>query len=188
MPSPAVFLDRDDTLVRCTDLPAPPPPAAPGDLIDPDLVELLPGARDACARLADAGFTLVVVTNQGTVARGGADLRAVERVNQRLRELVGRDSSGRWLLASFYFCPYHPKVASGPWAGEHPWRKPAPGMILTAARELNLDLSRSWLVGDADRDIEAGLAAGLGTRCLKIGGVSMRIPSLSRAADLILSP
>ncbi len=161
---PAVFLDRDDTLIRCNELPAAPPPAAKGDLIDPALVELLPGVRDGCAALHQAGFTLVVVSNQGSVARGATDIQGVERVNRRVRELLAP-----W-IESFYFCPLHPKGAPGGWlTKEHAWRKPGPGMIHAAASELGLDLSASWMVGDAPRDIEAGHAAGLAPeRCLRV--------------------
>src|SRR5579862_6089257 len=66
----AVFLDRDDTLMAANSSPAPPPPCAPGDVIDPGLVLLLPGVLDACRRLKRAGFALVVISNQGVVARG----------------------------------------------------------------------------------------------------------------------
>lgn len=179
-PRPAVFLDRDDTLVRCNDLPPSPPPAARGDLIDPDLVELLPGVRDACARLHAAGFVLVVVSNQGSVARGAADIAQVERVNDRVRAALTP------FIAAFYFCPFHPQGRpGGPFTREHPWRKPAPGMLLAAAAELNLELSRSWLVGDASRDIEAGISAGLHpSRCLRVGPGGMAIAD---ATDLILA-
>src|SRR5689334_5430399 len=87
-PRPAVFLDRDDTLIAARSLPAPAPPAAPGDLIDPALVRLLPGALAACRRLKEAGFVLVVVSNQGVVARGGASPSRVAAVNRRLCELL----------------------------------------------------------------------------------------------------
>ncbi len=161
---PAVFLDRDDTLVACNDLPAPPAPAARGDLVDPALVRLLPGVREGCRRLAGAGYALVVVSNQGCVARGGATVERVHEVNARVNELLGG------LIERFYFCPYHPRGVVPEFTREHPWRKPAPGMVLAAARDLGLDLARSWLIGDAARDVEAGLAAGIGAgRCVLIG-------------------
>lgn len=168
---PAVFLDRDDTLMAANSLPAPPPPAAPGDVIDPSLVRLLPGVLEGCRRLRSAGFVLIVVSNQGVVARGGGTLEAVEAVNARLRDLL-RDTSGRSLIEATYFCPFHPKGRVPRWTAEHPWRKPGGGMILAAAEELGLDLASSWLIGDADRDVAAGIAAGLRPeRCLRIGGL-----------------
>lgn len=176
---PAVFFDRDDTLMEANSLPAPPPPAAPGDVIDPALVRLLPGAREACAALKHAGFALVVVSNQGSVARGGATTAMVDAVNARLAELLGGG-----VIDAFYYCPFHPRGSVPAFTIEHPWRKPAPGMILAAAEDLALDLSRSWLIGDAERDIEAGVAAGLDpSRCLRVG------PSLSisQAAEAIIA-
>ncbi len=165
MPRRAVFLDRDDTLVECRSLPAPAPPGAPGDLVDPALVRLLPGVRDALGRLHGAGFALVVVSNQGCVARGAATVRRVEEVNARVAALLAPVP-----IAAFYFCPFHPKGSVPGYAHEHPWRKPAPGMILAAARDLSLDLPGSWLIGDAPRDVEAGLNAGLAPRrCLRVG-------------------
>ncbi|MBS0197829.1 MAG: HAD-IIIA family hydrolase [Planctomycetes bacterium] len=162
-----VFLDRDDTLIECTCLPPPPPPAAKGDLVDPALVRLLPGVLEGCARLAGAGFALVVVTNQGVVARGGADTRRVEIVNDRVRELLTVD--GRPLVEAVYYCPFHPKGAVTPWVREHAWRKPGAGMILAAAEDLDLDLEKSWLIGDAQRDIDAAESAGLGGRAVMVG-------------------
>jgi D-glycero-D-manno-heptose 1,7-bisphosphate phosphatase len=166
---PAVFLDRDDTLMAANSLPAPPPPAAPGDVVDPSQVRLLPGVLEGCRRLRQAGFRLVAVTNQGVAARGGATLEQIEAVNARLRSLLlGLD--GGPLLEAVYACPFHPRGIVPRFKREHAWRKPGPGMILAAARELGLDLRRSWLVGDAQRDIDAGVAAGLAPqRCLLLG-------------------
>lgn len=181
----AVFLDRDDTLIEANSLPAPPPPAAPGDLVDPALVRLLPGALEACRRLREAGFVLVVVSNQGVVARGGATLEEIDAVNSRLRELL-RDAAGDALIDAVYWCPFHPKGAVPGFAQEHPWRKPGPGMILAAAEELGLDLGRSWLVGDAARDVQAGIAAGLAPgRCVLLKGEGGP-PDLAAAAEAIL--
>src|SRR5436190_5075869 len=141
-PRPAVFLDRDDTLIEARSLPPPPPPAAPGDVCDPGQVRLLPGVREACGRLRRAGFVLVVVSNQGVVARGGATLARIEEVGARLRQLLPE-------LDAVYICPYHPKGIVPEFTREHPWRKPAPGMIRAAAAEHHIDLARSWMVGDS---------------------------------------
>lgn len=147
----AVFFDRDDTLIHCTDI------TPDGDLGDPALVKLRPGARDTCVRLKRAGFALVVVTNQGGVARGKYGVEAVERVHSRLNMLlVGQ-------IDAFRFCPYHPEGVVPEFTKDHAWRKPKPGMILDAAQSLRLDLDRSWMVGDAVRDMQAGRAAGCRT-------------------------
>ena len=180
----AVFLDRDDTLIRCNSLPAPPPPAAPGDVVDPEMVGLLPGARSACSRMKQAGYVLVVVSNQGVVARGGTTLEGMDRVNARVRRLLTVD--GQELLDAVYCCPYHPRGTVPEWTREHPWRKPAPGMILAAAADLSLDLGRSWLVGDAARDVEAGVAAGIAPeRCLRVGP-GQQFGNLVAAAKVIV--
>lgn len=172
---PAVFIDRDDTLMAANSLPPPAPPAAPGDVVDPAHVRPLPGAADACRRLREAGFALVVFSNQGVVARGGATCRVVEAVNARLEELLEReagwDRAGRGkLFEAFYYCPYHPRGGIAEFTHEHPWRKPAPGMILAAAADHSIDLAGSWVIGDAPRDLEAGIAAGIpADRCLLVG-------------------
>jgi len=200
---PAVFLDRDDTLIanRALAPPNPPPPNwKRGDLADPARVELLPGAHEACQILYDAGYVLIIITNQGGVARGNATLDDVHATNRRVMELLAREKdqpvgqasglspprpsteaaekagdrfttlpSTPSLIAATYFCPFHPEGRVPEFTREHPSRKPQPGMLRAAASDFDLDLSRSWLIGDAQRDTEAGRAAGLApTRCLQI--------------------
>ncbi len=200
----AVFLDRDDTLIACNELP-PPAGGARGDLVDPGLVRLLPGVRTGCERLVRAGLLLVVVSNQGSVARGAAGVDQVCRVNARVRELL-RDCDGGELIRVFYFCPFHPRgrVDGGAAGGgevpagaadprasmgagftaEHSWRKPGAGMLRAAAGDLAIDLASSWMIGDSSRDIEAALAAGLAReRCLLLGTDA---PGFSAAAERIL--
>lgn len=188
----AVFLDRDDTLIEARSLAAPPAPASPGDVFRPEWVRLLPGAAEACRALKGAGFTLVVISNQGSVARGAAALPDIERTNDRIRELLceADTPAGRGrpavLIDAFYFCPFHPHGRVGRFTGEHEWRKPNPGMILAAARELRLDLGESWLVGDAERDARAGVAGGLRPeRCLLLAPGSP-LADLRGAAEVIL--
>jgi D-glycero-D-manno-heptose 1,7-bisphosphate phosphatase len=171
---PAVFLDRDDTLMEASGLPAPSPPAAPGDVVDPDQVRLLPGAAEGCRVLAELGLALVVFSNQGVVARGGATCARVDEINARMREeleaAAGWDAERGKLIEAFYYCPWHPVGTIPEYTREHEWRKPAPGMIRAAAQDLGLDLKRSWVIGDAPRDIAAGLAAGIDPeRCLRVG-------------------
>ncbi len=181
-----MFLDRDDTLIENRDLPWARIGAPAGDLCDRAFVRLLPGVRDACERLVNAGYVLVVVSNQGLVARGVGTLADVTRTNERLLELLSPAPPGRPLIERVYVCPYHPKGSVAPFNVEHPWRKPAPGMILEAVRELGLDLARSWLVGDALRDIEAGRNAGIDEgRCLLIGP-GENLPDLAAATRVIL--
>lgn len=189
----AVFLDRDDTLIACNSLPPPAAPGAPGDLVDPTLVRLLPGVLWACEMLKGAGFMLVVVSNQGCVARGAATLAQVRAVNDRVAALLTADGGGLdgslhgELIDAVYFCPFHPKGTVAAYAQEHHSRKPQPGMLLQAAEELNLSLGECWIVGDSERDVAAGVAAGLPReQCLLIGD-GRPLPDLLAAAELILS-
>jgi histidinol-phosphate phosphatase family protein len=167
---PAVFLDRDDTLIRCTNH------APHNDLGAPDLVELLPGALEACRRLS-ARFPLFVITNQGGVARGRYAEPDVQAVHRRLSELL----EGR--ITDYRYCPFHPRGVVSAYTREHPWRKPAPGMLLDLAQHHPIDLERSWLVGDAVRDCEAGKAAGCRTILVTDGAAGKEHP----AADFIAS-
>ncbi len=193
----AVFLDRDDTLILNRAITAGTP--HPGSLFDPALVRLLPGAAAACRDLKRAGFALVVVTNQGAVARGECTIAQVEATNARLREVLKAESGGgadgqpEVELDAIYFCPYHPKGSVPPFNIEHPTRKPHPGMFLAAAADLHLDLSRSWMIGDADRDIAAALAAGIpAAHTILLGDefssqAGHRVPSMIRAAQIVLA-
>jgi D-glycero-D-manno-heptose 1,7-bisphosphate phosphatase len=132
----AVFFDRDGTLMEEV-----------GYCGDPALVRVFPGARDAVAQLRAAGFRIVIVTNQSGIGRGyftEADFHAVQE--EFLRQL-GEPVDG------VYFCADAPDVSPSK-------RKPSPDMLLDAARELDLDLSRSFMVGDREGDIQAGNRAG----------------------------
>jgi D-glycero-D-manno-heptose 1,7-bisphosphate phosphatase len=149
---PAVFLDRDNTLI-----------ANDGDLGDPKLVTLVDGVANGLRALREAGYRLVVVTNQAGVARGQFTEDDVDAVHQRIAFLADQQASARGLIERFYYCPYHPDATVQAYRRDHPWRKPHPGMILQAARDMGLDLSRSWMVGDQERDILAGRAAGCRT-------------------------
>ncbi len=181
---PAVFLDRDDTLIENASVTANTP--TPGDLFDPAMVRLMPGAAEACRDLNEAGLALIVITNQGGVARGHCTPEQVDATNRRvgeaLREAIGIELDG------VYYCPYHPRGVVPDYTREHPDRKPAPGMILRARDDLGLDLEQSWLVGDATRDVEAGRAAGLAPdRTLLIGNhAAADAPDLRGASDRIL--
>lgn len=170
---PAVFFDRDDTLIENGTLPAEAFAGKAGDLADPDWIRPLPHAFEACRRVAEMGFAVVIVTNQGVVARGGASLDEVEAACQRTLEIF--EPHAQAMLA----CPFHPQGEGPPqFCREHAWRKPAPGMLLAAADLLGLDLSRSWMVGDAERDVQAGVAAGLESgRCLRVGDGGLDLAS-----------
>ena len=148
----AVFLDRDNTLI-----------ANDGDLGDPADVVLLDGVPEGLLRLHQAGFRIVVITNQGGVARGQFTEADVQKVHAEMVKLIQEHSGEKDLIDRFYFCPFHPLGTQPEYCREHPWRKPSPGMLLQAAEDLDLELTESWMIGDQDRDIEAGRAAGCRT-------------------------
>ena len=186
---PCVFLDRDDTLIFNRTLPAPENPPAgwkPGDLYDPDRVKLMPGSLEACRALREGGFALVIVTNQGCVARGSATIAQVESVNARVRELLVSEGGGS-LIDGVYYVPFHPKGNVAEYTREHPWRKPQPGMLLAAAEELELDLARSWMIGDMPRDCEAGVNAGLPAQQCLLCGPEGDYETVLHAARIVLT-
>ena len=150
----AVFLDRDNTLLE-----------DPGYISDPSLVRLLPGVELALKSLAHAGYKLVVITNQSGIARGMLTEETLDKIHAEMRRQLS--DSGVNIDAIFY-CPYHPEGTVEQFAHESELRKPKPGMLLKAAKQLDIDLSASWMVGDSPRDIEAGLRAGCRTVRLKI--------------------
>ena len=169
MPRPAVFLDRDNTLI-----------VNDGYLGDPDLVELLPGASAAVAKLRRLGYAIVTVSNQSGVGRGYLSEDDVRAVNRRMDELLKRGNPVA-VVDRHYFCPFHPEAAVAEYRRDSPLRKPEPGMLLAAARDLDLDLTRSWLIGDAGRDVEAGRRAGLGGRTILLADPD--VPPSEHAAD-----
>ncbi len=153
---PAIFFDRDGTLCREV-----------GYVNHPSRLELAPGAPGALRRAAALGFATVVVTNQAGAARGYFPWHVVEETHARLRHLLAEEGAR---LDGIYACPHHPEVGGPGFRKVCDCRKPAPGMLLRAARELDLDISRSFMVGDSFRDVGAGRNAGVrGTVLLRTG-------------------
>jgi D-glycero-D-manno-heptose 1,7-bisphosphate phosphatase len=137
--SPAVLLDRDGTLIV--------------DLVylnDPDKIEYLPGVFEALRLLRDRGFKLVVATNQSGVPRGLVDVKNLDEIHRRIQAKFCSEGVD---LLSFHSAPFMTDF-------NHPMRKPNPGMLQEAARFYNLDLPRSWMIGDRMTDVEAGHRAG----------------------------
>ena len=145
---PAVFLDRDGTLMEDADY-----------CHAPSQVAVYPGAAWALRRLREAGFRLVIVTNQSGIGRG----YFTETNFQRVQTEFFRQLGSHELIDAVYHCPDTPFV-------ESPRRKPAPGMILEAARDLDLDLARSFIVGDKADDLACGRHAGLAGGILVLTG------------------
>jgi D-glycero-D-manno-heptose 1,7-bisphosphate phosphatase len=156
-PRPAVFLDRDGVLNAGVRDPDSGLFESPLNLAD---VRLLPGVPAALRRLADAGYVLVCVSNQPAAAKGKTSVQELLALHERVLALLARE--GVHLDAS-RLCPHHPEGIVEELAGPCGCRKPAPGMLLDAARALRLDLNASWMLGDTDGDVQAGQAAGCRT-------------------------
>jgi len=149
MADKCVFLDRDRTIIE-----------DPGYLTDPDAVKLLPGVELALRSLAQVGFKLIVVTNQSAIARGLLTEDGLEQIHDEMR----RQLSQRGVeLDAVYYCPYHPEGTVEKYTRVSADCKPSPGMLLKASKDLQIEMSESWMVGDSPRDIEAGQRAGCRT-------------------------
>jgi D-glycero-D-manno-heptose 1,7-bisphosphate phosphatase len=149
MSNRAVFLDRDGTLIEHYDY-----------LTDASQVQLLPRTASALRLLKEHGYLLVLVTNQSAVARGMLTEQTLFDIHSRLKELLAEKGV---YLDQIYYCPFHPEGVVEKYRRESDMRKPAPGMLKLAAKEMDIDLSQSWMVGDDDRDIQAGERAGCKT-------------------------
>jgi histidinol-phosphate phosphatase family protein len=155
----AVFLDRDGTLVLDKN-----------NLRSPEQLELLPGAGAAVRLLNLHGWRAVLVTNQPVVAKGWCTETELQRIHNKLEALLGRHHA---FLDRIYFCPHHPDQG---FEGERrelkivcDCRKPAPGMLVHAARDLNLDLAGSWMIGDTTTDMQTARNAGVRSILVRTG-------------------
>jgi D-glycero-D-manno-heptose 1,7-bisphosphate phosphatase len=151
----AVFLDRDGTLIEEVNY-----------LSRAEQVQLIPGAADAVRRVNEAGARVVVVTNQAGVARGYFPEGRVAEVHAHLSAMLSEHGAK---VDAFYHCPHHATEGVGEFRVDCDCRKPKPGMLLAAARDLGLDLSRSWMIGDKVCDLRAGAAVGCRTVLVRTG-------------------
>jgi D-glycero-D-manno-heptose 1,7-bisphosphate phosphatase len=149
---PAAFLDRDGVIN-----------IDHGYTYRREDFAFVPGVLEAAAKLAAAGLTLVVVTNQSGIGRRLYSLQDFERLTDWMRDQFAAAGAP---IAGVYYCPHHPTDAVGADRRECDCRKPAPGLLLQAQRELDLDLARSILFGDKRSDMEAAQAAGVSERIL----------------------
>jgi D-glycero-D-manno-heptose 1,7-bisphosphate phosphatase len=166
-----VFLDKDGTLIE-------------NDPFDrtPDHLRFLPGTVEGLKLLHQAGYTLVVITNQSGIAHGWFTRDAItyEEISLRIR-LAAFEIP----LAGFYVCPHHPEGVIAPYRKDCICRKPKPGLLMQAACELRLDLARSWMIGDILHDVEAGRSAGCRTVLLANGHETEWEMTPSRWPDLV---
>ncbi len=171
---PAVFLDRDGTLIE-----------ERGYLDKLEDIALFPGTLAALRHLREAGYALVLVTNQAGVARGFFDEAFVQKAH---RHLAGMLAAENVVLDGYYYCPHHPDGVVAEYARSCRCRKPAPGMVEQAVRDLDLDVDRSFVVGDKWLDVE--LAANAGARGILVrtgygAGIEDRRPGLTRPVAIV---
>jgi D-glycero-D-manno-heptose 1,7-bisphosphate phosphatase len=150
--TPAVFLDRDGTIN--TDV---------GYLNHPDQLELIPRSGLAIKLLNEAGFKTVVITNQAGIAKGLLQEEILPEIHNRLSHLLDKEDAR---IDAFYYCPHHPEAAVEQYRIDCQCRKPFPGMILHAAEDLGIDVTRSFVIGDKSCDIE--LAHNVGAKAIMV--------------------
>ena len=155
----AIFLDRDGTINKYV-----------GFLRNINDFELIDGVAEAIRKINESGHLAIVVTNQPVIARGKVSFEELEEIHNKMETLLGKEGA---YLDAIYYCPHHPHKG---YEGERPelkidcdCRKPKPGMLLKAAADFNIDLSRSWMVGDGENDVKAGLNAGCKTALIGQG-------------------
>jgi len=149
----AIFLDRDGTINKYV-----------GFLRNIDDFELLNGVSEAIKKINASGYLAIVITNQPVIARGEVSFAELDEIHNKMETLLGKDGA---YLDAIYFCPHHPHKG---YEGEIPelkfdcdCRKPKPGLLIKAAEDFNIDLSKSWMIGDGESDVLAGKAAGCKT-------------------------
>lgn len=168
----AVFLDRDGTINKYV-----------GFLRNIDDFELLDGVTEAVRKINSSGYLAIVVTNQPVIARGEVSFEELDEIHHKMETLLGQEGA---YLDAIYYCPHHPHKG---YEGERPelkinceCRKPKPGMLQKAAEDFNIDLSQSWMVGDGENDIKAGINAGCKTALInsdcEFYGQTVTTPSL----------
>ncbi len=149
----AIFLDRDGTINKYV-----------GYLTEPEEFELLPGVAEAIRKINNSGYLAIVVTNQPGIAQGRLTVQTLHVIHNKMETLLGQEGA---FINKLYYCPHHPDKG---FEGEIPelkipcsCRKPKPGMLLQAAKDFNIDLAASWMIGDDQRDILTGKNAGCHT-------------------------
>lgn len=149
-PRPAIFLDRDGTINREVNL-----------LCQPEQLQLIEGAAEAIRLINRSGYLAIVVTNQPVIARNLCTIEQLEHIHATLETMLGQQQA---YLNAIYYCPHHPDRGYPEERPEYKvdclCRKPKPGLLLQAASQWNIDLAHSYMIGDSNRDQEAGMAAG----------------------------
>lgn len=169
----AIFIDKDGTLVK--DVPY---------NVDTDKIELMPDAIESLKKLDQAGFKLFIISNQSGLARGLFLLKKLTRMFTFLDKLLASNGVN---LDGVYVCPHHPEGIIKKYAKKCYCRKPAPGLIIQAAKEHNIDLEESFFIGDILNDVEAGIRAGCKTILVDNGNETEWVTSKLRTPDIIVN-
>jgi len=170
---PALFLDRDGVLIEEVEY-----------LAHPKQVELIPGAAESVRTANLAGWRVVIVSNQSGVARGLFPETILADIHCRITQQLHEQADA--VVDRFYYCPHHLTAGRGHYRIDCDCRKPKPGMLLLAAEELAIDLSRSWMIGDRHTDLQAGRAAGCRTILVRTGyGASAGIVAADQRLNLV---
>ena len=167
----AVFLDRDGTINIEKDY-----------LHRIEDFEFIPGVPEAIRQLKEAGFLVIVVSNQSGVGRGYYSEDDVDRLHHHIQKELAAYDTG---IDAFYFCPHHPKQGEGPYRIDCYCRKGAPGMLLQGASEYGINLAHSWMIGDKLTDLEAGERAGCRTILVLTGYGEQTLEKLGPRADQV---
>lgn len=178
----AVFLDRDGTINKYK-----------GFIRRPEEFELIPGVASAIRRLNEAGYLVIVATNQPVIARGETTVEGLNEIHNKMETLLGNEGA---YVDGIYYCPHHPHKG---YEGEVPelkidceCRKPKPGLLLKAAQDFNIDLNESYMIGDSENDIAAGYNAGcktilVGNEMNEDYGQDLEVKDLNEAVDHVLT-
>ena len=153
----ALFIDRDGTILKEVEGGS---PETLGYLLSVQQVELISGSADAIAAARKLGYKIIIITNQSAIARGWLTIEELDRINNKMYSLLLSENPDA-LIDALYFSPYHKDGAIDEFAREHPSRKPNTGMIIEAKNEHNIDISSSYMIGDAFSDMQTGANAGL---------------------------
>ncbi|MEO8513579.1 MAG: HAD family hydrolase [Ignavibacteria bacterium] len=153
----ALFLDRDGTILKEV---AGNTPETLGYVVSVQQVEAIPGSADAIAAARKLGYKIIIITNQSAIARGWLTLEELEKINNKMYSLLLNENPEARIDA-LYFSPYHKDGVLDEFRLEHPSRKPGIGMILEAAKEHEIDITLSYMIGDAFSDMQTGRNAGM---------------------------
>lgn len=153
----AIFLDRDGTIIKEISGEI---PETFGYVLSVEQVQLITGAAEAIAKLKEAGFKIIIITNQSAIARGWLTEEELEKINNRMYELLIKENQNA-VIDDLFYSPYHSEGVIKEYSIEHETRKPNTGLIKLAEKKYDIDLKKSYMIGDSYTDMKTGVNAGL---------------------------